>query len=370
MPLTFFIYISFILTAVLLFYGLSILVFSLIYGSNKRKAKIEANSFKKSVEIIIPCHNEGREVIDTIESLSSQTYSAPKNIFLLVCDETDSSIPFITEKYGLISEKPFYLKNNTKFFVILTGVKGKKEKLNYHLPHLSSDYVALLDADHVATHSWLSQSIVLLEKTEKNVCGVQSRREPKSLKNFFQIWDSAQNHIGNELLNISLEKAKLPIFFTGTTAVFKKNTFDNLVFSDSITEDTYLSYDLLLQGKELIYNKLTGSRESVSPTLSDYIARRRRWSNGHTQNFFKHLKEIIFSPILLSKRKSLLFVHGIFFLIPIVAIILLNIFQGFYFFQYSNNIKFFVLDFILLLISFILSRYSRFISVDILQESS
>ncbi len=361
-------YISFILTGILLIYGLSLLIFAGVYSQKNRNDVIKtktASDKTTAIDILIPCYNEGSSLVETITSLEEQDYSGNKNIYILVKDLTDSSVPYVYE-YFKQEVDSITLKNNTNITLVQTGHQGKREKINYFLPKLQSQFVAFLDADHVAMKTWLSQSIHLLSDTDDSICGVQSRREPKSITKFFQIWDSAQNHIGNELLNISLVNSGQHVFFTGTTAVFKADIFEILSFPDSITEDTYLSYDLLLNNKHLLYNKETGSKESVSPTLGDYIARRRRWSNGHNQSFFSHIKSFFKSPLLSSRKKLTLFFHGIFYLIPIFAVVLINIFQWYTLLQYPKNVigVVIVLSLILtVIVSYTLVRaYNRFVS--------
>jgi cellulose synthase/poly-beta-1,6-N-acetylglucosamine synthase-like glycosyltransferase len=361
---TFFLYVSFFITAILFFYGGSLLTFVLKYGRKKKLNKQNFSDFKGSVDILIPCHNEGEEVLETLQSLSQQFFLGKKNVYLLVDNLSDTSISFIQNTYQWEKDQILVLENNTFVFVVLVGMKGKREKLNYILPRVESDYIALLDADHLASRSWISNSLAMLENTSDDVCGVQSKREPKSLKNFFQIWDSAQNHIGNELLNISLNNAHQSVFFTGTTAVFKRCTFDEQSIPDSITEDTYLSYDVMIQNKKILYNENTGSYESVSPTLGDYMARRRRWSNGHNQSFIDHIRNFLSNKKSTWSQKLILIMHGVFYLMPVAAVVMVNIFQGYIFSQYPNWLQFIVFIcalFVTFLTTYFLGRgYGRF----------
>jgi len=367
-----FIWIAFFLTGVLSVYGMSILIPSIFFGRRRLLNKDVQNSEStdKSFDILIPCHNEGAELLDTVFSIENQSYSGIKNIYLLFKDLNDNSIPFLQKKFGKDLSQTILLKNKTYLKIILTERQQKKDKLNFYLPKTSSFYVAFLDADHVAANSWLQKSHNILEKNnDANVCGVQSRRKPKSIKNFFQLWDSAQNHVGNELLNLILVGSGQSIFFTGTTAVFKANEFRENYIPDSITEDTYLSYQLISKGKKIIYNNSVGSFESVSPTLTDYIARRRRWANGHNQSFFENIRNIFSSKKITMLNKSSLFFHGIFYLIPLIALVLVFLFQGYIFSQFPVLPQIAIMGitvFLSILINVILSKSYGVIIKDII----
>jgi cellulose synthase/poly-beta-1,6-N-acetylglucosamine synthase-like glycosyltransferase len=359
---------SLFLTAVILLYMIWMLM--IILSRKKRVTVSLKNNTIIPIDILIPCHHEGVALVETIISIENQKYKGKKNIFLLFKDHNDSSLSFIKEKYGRIKEKKIALRNNTTINIIFTNVGAKKDKLNFFLPKLTSSYVAFLDADHVATSGWLSQSLSLLCTDTKDVCGVQSRRAPKATDNFFQIWDSAQNHLGNEVMNMGLDRSYQLVFFTGTTAVFKSSIFNVLKFANSITEDSYLSYDILLENKHLIYNKNIGSHESVSPTLSDYVARRRRWSNGHNQSFFSHLYRVISTQKISFRKKKIFLFHGLFYFIPILAVLMINIFNGYIFLQYTSAIKLGVIGLsliITLIINYFLGKdYGRLVADSII----
>lgn len=333
---------SIVLLGLLSLYALFLLWIT-VYASFQKKTMrgvgSSGSSKSETVAVLIPCFNEGEDILETIHSLEHQSFARKKDIFILIKDEQDSSLPFIQKKYGKEVFKRVTLSNHTSLTVVKTGLQGKREKLDYFLPQVTVKYTAFLDADHVAAPHWIERAVTLLGKSKETACAVQARRAPKKITHLFQILDSAQNHIGNELLNIFLSSLRRSVFFTGTTAIFKSSIFQEFSFPDCITEDTALSYDLFLKKKHILYDPQIGSYESVSPTIFDYIARRRRWANGHNRTFFQNIKNIIFKRNVGCKRKLQLFLHGIFFLMPILGIILINIFQGFVYLQYGFALK-------------------------------
>jgi cellulose synthase/poly-beta-1,6-N-acetylglucosamine synthase-like glycosyltransferase len=338
---------------ILLIYSFAYLIASIsILFKNKSTALIKMD-VKEPIAILVPSYNEGESLVETLKSLINQDYNGEIQIFVLLMDEADSSYPSIIN-YTKNADWP---KNRT-IEVVTSGHKEKKININRILPNLKHRYIAFLDADHRADNDWISLSIANLETNKLDA--VQSIRRPLALSSFFQVWDSLQNHIGNEVFNHFYQKYHLNTFFTGTTCVFRQDSIENYQFPDSITEDTALSYKLILEGKKIGHNSFSGSYEEVAPDLSSYIARRRRWSQGHTQTFMANFVKIFKSPIAIREKIQLL-LHGAYYLLPLMIIIGMNIIGYFYFFQYTSDIKAIILIFTLivsLLISYF--RYHNF----------
>ena len=297
------------------------------------------------VTVLIPAYNEGSGLIDAVVAVKEQDYAAKITINILVKDKDDNSLPELLKFYGspadlsslnigcslILSDS-----SHSQINLTITGQQTKKDKLNLALAAVGTPYVAILDADHRPTSNWLSSSLDLF--TDGAIASVQTRRRPLGLKHLAQIWDSVQNHSGNELLNNFLSALKRGVFFTGTAAVFRTEIIRRFGLSDGITEDTYLSYDLWCNGYKTIYNNRAISYEEVSPSFRDYVARRRRWSAGHNQTFFSHLGKIIKAPIT-AADKLVLFFHGEFYLVPLAVWLLLDIYGLYFWGQLGFNFK-------------------------------
>ncbi len=352
----------FFLLLILLFYTVGYIFSCLLFLASSKDSLLEHDARNRgSVAVVMPSYNEGEALIDCLKTLLSQDYLGQINVYLLIKDTQDTSYLFLD---SFLKSLPAV--ENRMIQVCLTGEQGKKEKINKILPTLREDYIAFLDADHRAENQWLSSSITLSESEGHDV--VQSVRRPLAISSFFQVWDSLQNHIGNEVFNTLYRKLKLTTFFTGTTSVFKASALKGKIFPNSMTEDTFLSYQLILGGKKIGYNPYFGSYEEVAPDLSSYISRRRRWSNGHNQTFFSHFKKILKIETGL-KEKTQLLLHGGYYFLPILILILTNIAGGYFFFQYTSNVQVLCICLTLFLcISFNLLRFSSL--KDLIYESA
>jgi len=286
----------------LVFIGLSLASFII---SRKNIATVPSLPDQKEITVLIPAYNEGEGLIDAVVAVQEQDYRARVEINILLKDSSDNSLSGLLKFYKLamspneLSDRgslTLFNAESRRITLVLTGQQAKKDKLNFILPGVTTPLVAFLDADHRPAKNWLSSSVSLF--TANNIAAVQTRRRPLGVKHLAQIWDSSQNHLGAELLNNFLSALKFDVFFTGTAAIFKIDILRRFNFSDSITEDTYLSYDLRCLGYRIVYNSQSASYEEVSPSFKDYVFRRRRWSAGHTQTFFSHLRKIVKAPRL------------------------------------------------------------------------
>lgn len=332
----------------LIFIGLA-LVF--IFLGRRQKPTWSGKKGGEAITVLIPSRDEGEGLLDAVLAVVKQDYNGFVEVQILLNNSHDSSLDHLSKLYNFSksildpsqsNDLIIWHQNKRRVRLILSGKKSKRDKLSLALSSLSTPLVAFLDVDHRPTGNWLSSSVELLNDQTKfgknnfKTAGVQTRRCPLNTGHLAQIIDSAQNHLGNELVNnVLLARG---VFFTGTAAVFKTDILHQFPLSDSITEDTYLSYDLYCSGYRIAYNDRAASYEEVAPSFQSYVARRRRWSAGHNQVFFSHLIQILKSKLPLRDKATLL-IHGQFYLVPLAVWLLLSTYGLYFFFQLADNMR-------------------------------
>lgn len=352
--------ISIFLLIYLSFYALIFIILSFYAFLSKFRNKTLSKSSKTlidkgAISVLVPSYNEEEGLIDAIESVVRQDYPGLVEIYILLNDKKNNQLEISAlakfYKFDIASSNNVIIlnKDNRRINLVLTNFQFKKDKINFALTFLNQPLIAILDADHRPTANWLSSSVNILfatseiknKKNIREIVAVQTRRKPLLINHLAQIWDSSQNHLGNELFNNFLTKILSPnssVFFTGTATLFKADILKKFTLSNSITEDTYLSYDLWCAGYAISYNDEAVSYEEVSPSFIDYVMRRRRWSAGHNYTFFSHILKIIKSRLPLFD-KMILFLHGQFYFIPIVIWLLLGIYGYYFFLQIGHNLQ-------------------------------
>jgi beta-glucanase (GH16 family)/cellulose synthase/poly-beta-1,6-N-acetylglucosamine synthase-like glycosyltransferase len=305
---------------------------------------------QEPISVLVPARNEGALAIAVLESLFAQDHAGPIDIYLLIKDSHDTSIPFLRQLFlqrhdrsaveqlddlfstdalvGATHVRKLSTHGNKTLYVALAGVDPKSEKINWLVTQLDTPYVAILDCDHQAQADWLRTSLILLN--EQPAAIIQGRRQPLQAKGFFSFWDSLHQHVGCELFNSAFTRLGLTVFFTGTTAVMRTALLKSSPLTHCLTEDIDLSYSLFMRGLKVVANRDSGSREETSPDLYSFLARRRRWASGHTTAFFKHLLLLRQAPVRTRDQLQFLF-HGTHYLI-VLGVFVLHALIGVYFF--------------------------------------
>lgn len=319
-----------VLTAILTVYALGHYLCALAFAA-REKSVPPAGRPEDRVAVLIPAKDEAERAVRAILSARRQDHAGPVDVFLLVKDASDSSIPFLRSLYPgapldidsarspLIDGPGLVELERTpdrRVFVAFTGSDAKSTKVNWVVPHVEARWTAILDADHQAEPGWLRTSVAMLQQSGARA--VQGRRAPLSALGFFPLWDSLHQHVGCELFNEAFSSIGLTVFFTGSTAVIDTDLLREQPLGTSITEDIDFSYGLLNRGIRFAHNPHAGSSEEVSPNLYSFLARRRRWANGHTAAFLRHLRAGATEPMGLAQRIQFLH-HGSHYMVSLVV---------------------------------------------------
>lgn len=146
---------------VLIFLSLYVQVFFLVtFLENKKKIVTRKGSIKLSfypaVTVIVPCWNEEKTIVKTVQSLLDLNYPQDKlEIFLVDDGSADNTWAVI---------KTFEKYSNIKIFKKENG--GKHTALNLGLENLKTDFIGCLDADSIADKESLVRIMSYFEKDE------------------------------------------------------------------------------------------------------------------------------------------------------------------------------------------------------------
>lgn len=103
---------------------------------------------KGKVSIIVPCYNKEQYLLDTLNSVLSQTYN---NWECIIVDDGS-----IDNSYSIAKE---YCRKNNHFFVIRQDNKGVSVARNTGIYHSDGEFVLPLDADDMIAPSFLEKAI-------------------------------------------------------------------------------------------------------------------------------------------------------------------------------------------------------------------
>jgi len=317
---------SALLISALTLYSLAHYLCAAVFLFSSRKERSFEGEPNDAVSVLVPARNEGESALRAIVSLLEQDHTGSLTVYLLIKDKSDSCIEILARQHpGIRFDVPapasieLPSEDGRRTIIRYTGMDPKSDKVNWMTAQVETPYLAILDADHQARPDWIRTSLSLLHEKKARI--IQGTRGPLVAHGFFPLWDSLHQHIGCEVFNNAFSKMGLPVFFTGTTAVMETELLQANPLNECLTEDAYFSYTILKQGIRIIHNPYSGSDEETSPDLYSFLARRRRWANGHTQAFFDHISILWASPLRIRERLQFL-LHGVHYLVSIAVLAL------------------------------------------------
>jgi len=206
-------------------------------------------------------------------------------------------------------------------FVIhrLNGGRGKSAALNDALPYAQGDFILFLDADYVPD-PWLIRYLIPFFLVDEKCAAVQGFIEPHNNGLIPKVC-KLERISGYCTELFARERLKLVTQLGGTTMMLRTDVIQKLQFSTrTLTEDTDLTFRLLINGFRVHYTTLGGSTEDAPTTLRAYWRQHHRWAYGHIQCALQHTIPILRSRLSLREKIDALFVLEVYFL-PIITLL-------------------------------------------------
>lgn len=307
----------------LIFAGISlyfIFLFLLLFFENRRRMKKTPKITKfPFVSIIIPAHNEEKNIATVIENLKKIDY--PKFEIIVVDDGSDDDTAKIAKKHGV---KVFSKKKG-----------GKASALNYGLNFTRGDVIACVDADSYPQRDVLLKSIAFFE--DPKVAGVTSKIYVKNAKGVF----SKLQEIEYAMIAWTRKLFEYieGIYATpGPFALYRKSVIKKIGGFDekNATEDIEIAWRILDNGYKIRMSP--GKTYTQAPNkLKKWWRQRVRWNIGGLQTTMKYKKSLFKKDSFGLFIIPLFYISYIMSLIALAVFIYLIFFWGFNFFIFSIN---------------------------------
>lgn len=165
---------------------------------------------------------------------------------------------------------------------------AKAGNINRALGRLSAPFVAIFDADHVPTRSFLQLTMGWFDR-DVNLALLQTPQHyyspdpfEKNLEQFRNV--PSENELfygvvqdGNDLWNATS--------FCGSCAVLRRRALDEIggIATETVTEDAHTSIRLQKKGWSTAYINIPQAAGLATERLSGHIRQRVRWARGMTQ---------------------------------------------------------------------------------------
>lgn len=222
------------------------------------------------VSIVIPMHNEEKNVEECLVSVKNSDYPAEKIEIIMVDDgSTDRSVE-IAKKFRGVR-------------VIKQDHKGKVDALNLGVSKASNDIVITIDCDVVVEKDFIRNIVNPFSDPDVGaVSGAARVLRPKSFLTSFQ----SIEYVINSLLMHSFSSVfGTSFWFWGAVTSLRKEAFRKAggFSKKTLTEDFEIMIRMKRHGYKTISTKEAVGMTKVPEDLSSLFRQRMRWWNGTLQ---------------------------------------------------------------------------------------
>lgn len=238
------------------------------------------------VDILIPAHNEGVVLQNTLEAMVSIVY--PGNLQIYILDDNSS------DNTGEIAEDFAATFKNVHHIKVPPGEpRGKSRVLNYGLGISSSKYYCVYDADNEPERDALKKLVATAETYENAGGAVGYVRTKNEEKN----WLTRMISIEFQVFQLLMQSGRWQLFktgsLTGTNMLVKRSVIEELGGYDpyAIAEDAELTLRITQLGLFLPIVPTSITWEQEPETLKVYLKQRTRWLQGNLYIVEKTLTE-------------------------------------------------------------------------------
>ena len=251
---------------------------------------------EKSFAVIIPAHNEGAHLSQTIGSLKSCLYPEELLCIFVIADNCTDDTSEVAVSCGancLVREEP--------------TLRGKNNALRWGLERIDLekfDAVAILDADTTVEPNFL-------EALNDYFCaGHRAVQVPYRIRGEentpFGILQEVGNTAENLLFYGGRRKLGLSTFLRGNGMGFSREFLEEFPFNEkSVVEDLEYTARLLDSGEKIEFAIETGVVAATPPDLASSFSQRIRWASGTFGVYFRHIPRFLWKGIF-QKRRDLL----------------------------------------------------------------
>ncbi|WP_088008520.1 glycosyltransferase family 2 protein [Indiicoccus explosivorum] len=270
-----------LLYAILVFFWLLLLFYSAltVAGLWQRISSQAPEKLKgdyPNVAVLIPAHNEGVVIEDTLNAMAKLRYPGELNIYLLDDNSKDNTAE-IAKEFAETFSRIHYIPVPPGY------PSGKSRVLNYGLSISSSKYFVVYDADNEPEADAVEKLIETAEQTPKAAGAVGYVKTKNASANLLT------RMIGLEfqVFQLLMQCGRWALFkigsLAGTNMLLRRSVIEELGGYDplALAEDAELTVRLTALGYVLPVVPLSRTWEQEPETMKTFIKQRTRWLNGN-----------------------------------------------------------------------------------------
>ncbi|MEC0282085.1 glycosyltransferase family 2 protein [Terribacillus saccharophilus] len=312
-----------ILIAVMAFFWILLIYYSILTIAGvlqrlKRKEDITLSSYP-SVAVLIPAHNEGVVIKQTLDAMIRLKYPGDLDVYVLDDASTDNTSEII-QKFSSTFSRIHYLK------VPPGSPKGKSRVLNYGLSVTKSDYFIVFDADNQPAEDSVIELVHAAERTPDAGGAVGYVKTINADRNILTRMISIEFQVFQLLMQSGRWKMFKTGSLAGTNMLLRRSVLQEAGGYDlyALAEDAELTVRLTALGWKLPVVHHSKTWEQEPEKISIFVRQRTRWLTGNIYLLEKSFHEW-------SYWKGKTFVHSFQHVLTYLLFVLMLLFSNTWF---------------------------------------
>lgn len=240
-----------------------------------------------SVALLIPAHNEGIVLEDTLRAMARLEYKGKLDIYVLDDNSQDNTAE-IAQEFSEVFSRIHYIP------VPVSDPSGKSRVLNYGLSISSSDYFIVYDADNEPETDALQLLVEVAEQTKKAAGAVGYVKTKNAHVNTLTRMIGLEFQVFQLLMQCGRWKFLGLGSLAGTNMLLRRSVLEELGGYDvhALAEDAELTVRLSAKGYVLPVVPTSRTWEQEPELLKTFIKQRTRWLTGNIYLLEKSFKDI------------------------------------------------------------------------------
>ncbi|CAM4180395.1 cellulose synthase/poly-beta-1,6-N-acetylglucosamine synthase-like glycosyltransferase [Paenibacillus endophyticus] len=283
------------------------------YLQNERRTVPSIKGEAPFVSIMVPAHNEGVVIVETVKALLALDYPHERYEIIVINDNSSDNS---SELLGKLQQK----HAGRQLIVIntdaVTGGKGKSNALNIGFAQSKGELIAIYDADNTPEKTALRYLVgeILHDSKLGAVIGkFRTRNRNASLLTRF---------INIETLSFQwmAQAGRWKLFklctIPGTNFIMRRSIVEQIGGWDvkAIAEDTEISFRIYMMGYRIKFQPKSVTWEQEPQTLKVWFKQRTRWAKGNIYVIVKNTP-LLFNRSAKNIHFDILYFISIYFLL-------------------------------------------------------
>jgi poly-beta-1,6-N-acetyl-D-glucosamine synthase len=271
---------------IFIFFGLYFQVFLLLTYMGWREHKDDLPGFTEpelpGISIMVPCWNEGKTVIETVESLLASDYPSDRLQIVVIDDGSTDRTWEILQQF----------KDHSRVMLLQKENGGKYTALNHGLQYITNPIVGCLDADSAVDPMAVRHSANWFSRDD--VYGVVPSMVIQNPQTIMQHMQKVEYEIATYLKN-ALHQLEALYVAPGPLTLFRKEVFDTLgPYTEAHhTEDLEIALRMQVGDMRLAYSEESLVYTKGPRTWKALLKQRIRWTYGFIKNVQDYRKYLL-----------------------------------------------------------------------------